>query len=166
MLIPRLVVEAAIVSEKPRTEKRARLGAFTGEEIAARVRKYYEEGKRLRDQSTRARANLSVPDSSDVPGPSPASRRVYEKEYRRFAREYTREDLEELLKLRSKKRGTPLGWGIVRKLMAVRDKAMRRKLELRAANESWSVRLTPIFTKGSPGPSDRRGLAPWSSRRT
>jgi len=49
------------------------------------------------------------------------------------------------LKLRTKKEGTPLGWGIIRKLMAVQDKAMRRKIELRAANESWSVRQTDAF---------------------
>ena len=136
MLIPRLVVEAAIVSKKPRPEEGARLGGFTGEEIAARVRKYYEEGERLRKHPTRAGANRSKPDFTDVPGPSEASIRVYKKEYRRFAQVYTPKQLEKLLKLRSKKQGTPLGWGIVRKLMAVKDKTIRRKLELRAAKES------------------------------
>jgi len=147
VLIPRLVVEAAIVSKKPRPEEGARLGGFTGEGIAARVRKYHERGKRLLEQSTRAGANQSVPDFADVPGPSQASIRVYEKECRRFARVYTSEELEELLKLRSKKHGTPLGWGIVRKLMAVEDKKIRRKLELRAAKESWSVRQTEAIIR-------------------
>ena len=45
-------------------------------------------------------------------------------------RAYTSEELEELLKLRTKKQGTPLGWGIIRKLMAVPDKDKRREIEL------------------------------------
>lgn len=135
------------MSKKPRLGEGARRGGYSGEEIEARVRKYYEIGKRLLKQSTRAGANRSKPEFTDGAGPSPASIRVYEKECRRFARAYTSEELEELLKLRTKKEGTPLGWGIIRKLMAVPDKKMRRKLELRAADESWSVRDTEAFLR-------------------
>ena len=110
------------MSKRPRLPEDARRGAFTANEIAALLREKYEKGRRLIEQSTDASANQPKPDLTVVSGPSSASRRVYQNEYRRFAAAYTPEELEELLKLRTKKEGTPLGWGIVRKLMAVPDK--------------------------------------------
>ena len=115
--------------------------------MEARVRKRYEEGKCLLDPARKADANQSETDSTDVPGPSPASRRVYLNQCRRFAQAYTPEELEELLALRTRKQGTPLGWATVLRLMAVKDKAMRRKLALRAADESWSASGTATFRR-------------------
>jgi hypothetical protein len=135
------------MSKRPRLAEDARRGAFTGEEIAALVRKYHEIGKKLLEPATKPSARQAKPDLTGISGPSSASLRVYQNEYRRFAGAYTVEELEELLKLRTKKEGTPLGWGIVRKLMAVPDKTMRRKLELRAANESWSVRQADAIVR-------------------
>jgi hypothetical protein len=108
--------------------------------MVARVREKYKKGQELNDPSTKDRANRSEPDPSDTSGPSEASKLVYENECRRFANVYSSDELEALLKLRTTKDSMPLGWGIIRKLMAVIDKALRRKLELRAADESWSVR--------------------------
>jgi hypothetical protein len=115
--------------------------------MEALVRRYYEEGKRLRDPARTADANQSETDSTGLPGPSPTSRRFYLNQRRRFAQAYTPEELEELLALRTRKQGTPLGWGIVLRLMTVKDKAKRRKLELQAAQESWSVRDTATYLR-------------------
>ncbi len=135
------------MSKKPRAAEGARRAGYTAAEIEARVRRYYQIGRRLREQSTRDGVNQAKPEITDVPGPSEASIRVYQKEQRRFAEVYTPEELEELLKLRSKKDALPLGWGIVRKLMAVPDNAMRRKIQQRAAEESWSVRQADAIVR-------------------
>jgi hypothetical protein len=140
-------VEGAIVSKKPRPGEGARRGGYSGKEMEALLRKKYAEGKRLLEQPNRAGAKQSESTSTDVEGPSPASKSVHESERRRFARVYTSEELEELLRLRTKKQGTPLGWGIVLKLMAVENKNKRRKLELKAADKSWSVRDTATFLR-------------------
>ena len=87
------------------------------------VRRYYEIGRELNDPSSKARAKRSEPDTPGISGPSSASKRVYENEYRRFAALYTPEELEELLKLRTTKDSMPLGWGIIRKLMAVPEQS-------------------------------------------
>jgi hypothetical protein len=128
------------VSKKTRPGEGARRGGYSEREIENRVRKYYQEGKPLLEQQPRAGAKQLKSKSIVVESLSPASKHVRESERRRFARVYASEELEELLTLRAKRDGTPLGWGIVRKLMTVRDKAMRRKLEIRAAKESLSVR--------------------------
>jgi hypothetical protein len=63
---------------------------------------------------------------------------IHLRECRRFAQAYTRSELESLLKQRTQN-GTPLAWGVVRQLMAVKNKTQRMLLELRAAKESWSA---------------------------
>ena len=128
------------MTRMPKHAAVARRGSFTADEIAARVRRYYALGKWLLGQSPKARSNQTALQLTRRRGPSAASIRAYQNEYRRFAEAYTAEELEELLTLRTTREDTPLGWGIIRKLMAVPDKARRRKLEMRAARESWTVR--------------------------
>ncbi len=135
------------MSKKPRPEEGARRGGFTGGEIEARVRRYYEIGKELNDLSLKARANRSKPVLIETPWSSPESKRVYKNECRRFADLYGADELEALLKLRTTRDAMPLGWGIIRKLMAVPDPTLRRKLELQAANQSWTVRQADAIVR-------------------
>jgi hypothetical protein len=129
--------------------------------MEALVRKRYEVGKRLLDPARKADANQSETDTTDVPGPSPASRRAYLNQCRRFAQAYTPEELEELLALRTSKHGTPLGWAHVLQLMPVKDKALRRELELQAARESWSARGIATFRREKVGGEKRsKGARP------
>ncbi len=55
----------------------------------------------------------------------------------------------------------PLGWGIIRKLLAVTDKALRRKIELKAAEKSWWIRQIDAFIHDKVlGPKRSKGARP------
>jgi len=58
---------------------------------------------------------------------------------RQFARVYTENQLEALLKLRTPE-GLPLGWSHVQELISVEDRAGRARLQRLAATEGWTVR--------------------------
>jgi hypothetical protein len=149
--------EELAMSSLPEKAEAARRGGFTAEEIEARVRRYHKPGNKLLKPSTKTRSNQLEPNRAEGRGPSPASVRAYHNEYRRFANAYTAEELEELLKLRTAEQGTPLGWGIVRKLMTVENRTRREKLQSRAARESWSVRQAEGIIQGK-ALKKRRGI--------
>jgi hypothetical protein len=117
-----------------RKGKEGQSAGWSSADIEGLLRRYHRLGKAQNEQKSpdhRLRAKASVPASTSQ------FTAIHLRECRRFARAYTDDELEALLKLRTV-RGTPLPWGVVRQLMGIHDKAKRQTLQERAAREGWS----------------------------
>jgi hypothetical protein len=74
----------------------------------------------------------------------------------RFARAYSRDELEQLCRYRTS-REMPLGWNRVRLLMRLKDKQRRAKLERRAAREDWTAERVEAEVQKVAGVTTRVG---------
>jgi hypothetical protein len=113
-----------------------RRGAWSADDIETLLRRFHKIGTEMLTKPS-AGEPVRAQDSGAADrfsGYSP----IHLRECRRFAQAYTRPELESLLKQRTQN-GTPLAWGVVRQLMAVKNKTQRMELELRAVNEGWSA---------------------------
>jgi hypothetical protein len=98
-------------------------------EIERRLCRNHNTGKKLLEGSDGKRT-YSEHDTEN--------RKIHLRQCRRFAKAYSSEELESLLKLQTK-HNTPLPWSVVRLLMAVKPNSKPRRLEMRAAKEGWSA---------------------------
>src|SRR4051794_2280730 len=85
---------------------------------------------------------------------------------RQFARSYSEKELEELCRLRTPA-GMPLGWGHVRRLVSIPNKAKRAALQRRAAKEGWTAaQISEAILSEVVGRRRQNGGRPFAAPRT
>jgi hypothetical protein len=117
-----------------------------------RIRWFYNLGQRANSEANR----LSTNDFAAANAVNAYTLRTA----RRFAREYTKKELDELCSFR-RPNGLPLHWGHVHYLLGTRNKNDRRRFQARAAKEGWSAQQLRVAIQqeyGARGPKHGRGL--------
>src|SRR3954468_2425691 len=85
---------------------------------------------------------------------------------RQFARSYSEKELEELCRLRTPA-GMPLGWGHVRRLVSIPNKAKRAALQRRAAREGWTAaQISEAILRDVVGRKRQNGGRPFAAPKT
>src|SRR4051812_44600950 len=85
---------------------------------------------------------------------------------RQFARAYSEKELEELCRLRTPA-GMPLGWGHVRRLVSIPNKAKHAALQRRAAKEGWTAaQISEAILREVVGRRRQNGGRPFAAPRT
>ena len=106
----------------------------------AKLKGYYELGRRAQKLSASSKGGYASGIIVQLVEETGENRATINK-CRQFADHYTPAEFKELCKLR-RPDGKPIGWGHVTKLLTVpqADKALRKKLQTKAAKEGWTAR--------------------------